>query len=323
MIHCYRYHKKRLSTFSFSKFKSVSSLKKDNARLWIVVKDPTDKDISLLTDKFNLHPTTAENIVSTTSRIKYEEFDDYTFLVFKGVKSIGRDKASFYTLYFIDGNRYLITVYGDQNNTVEHLEENKKRIESLLRKGEDYIVHYIFDKEVDKYVDTRENLSEELNKMEQMMHNPGKYFLQHLFEKELLIMDVKQRADSITDVCSRLRKPTDNFIQNSLLPYFSDVYDHAIRVSEALKAYLDRIDSVRNSHLSFISNRMNETMRVLTILMALMLPLTVITGYYGMNIGLPIQHHPNAYIIISIVMLIIVILFFYLFKKMKWVRVKK
>jgi magnesium transporter len=320
MFDCFKYYKKRLKSFSISELNSLKSLKKEKSRVWVVVKDPSEVEIELIKKKFNLHPTTAEDIGSINTRIKYEELDNYTFLVFKGVKTLIRKKAEFYTIYFIDGEQFLITIYRGDNSTIETLLKNQKRIETLLSKGEDYLVHHIFDREVDKYVDTREKLSEDLNSLEQIMEHPGKDFLKRLTKHELLIMDIKQRADSITDVCSRLRKPTDNFIQNSLLPYFRDIYDHSMRVSEALKSYLDRIDSIRNSHLSFVSNKMNETMRILTILMALMLPMTIITGFYGMNIALPIQDDPKAYIILIILMAAIMLFMFWVFKKMKWVR---
>src|SRR3989338_8691246 len=316
MITGFLYQENRLRQVDAAGLKASAALRKGKAHLWVVVRNPTAADIALLSERFRLHPTTAEDIASSFTRIKYEEFDNNTVIIFKGIKEVKGVSVKFYTICIIDGDRYVITVHHKGNDTIEQLVANPKKVESLIKKGEDHILHYILDKEVDKYVELRAVISEDLRAIEEeFVRRQGKEVMGKLFLKEKLILEIKQRIESITDVCLMLKKPTENFIQNSLIPYFRDVYDHAVKVNIALKTYLERINGVRNSYLSLASNRINESVRGLTIVMALMMPMTVITGFYGMNVALPYQHHPQVYLALLGVMLASVVAMLFVFKR--------
>jgi len=317
MIKSFLYSKNKLSSYNLSELKSENSLKRKKETLLIVVKNPTKENTNLLQKKFNIHPTTIEDISSPLTRIKYEEFENNTFLVFKGIRSTKKNIIRFYTFYIIDGDRYVVLAYYKDNDTIEQLISDAKKLEAFMKKGEDYVVHYVIDKEIDKYLIMKENISEDLKDIEkEFMKKPTKDILNSLFIKEKIILEVSQRLESITDVCLRLKKPTENFIQNELIPYFRDVYDHSFKTHESLKTYLERINSIRNSYLSLTSNRMNETIKILTIITAIIMPMTFITGFYGMNIQLPAQNHVNAYILLISLMLVTIVIMLLLFKKM-------
>ena len=132
MIKSYIYQKNGLDEFDIKKFKSASSLKKNKQRLWVLAKKPSKEEIGLLSEKFSIHPTTLEDISGSNTRIKYEEFDSYTFIVFRGIKSLKNNKVSLYPIYIIDGVNFIITIIYDDNDTVEQLWDNKKKTESLL-----------------------------------------------------------------------------------------------------------------------------------------------------------------------------------------------
>lgn len=316
MIRGFLYKDGKVSSVDISKI-SVSSLKKENSRLWISAIKPTQEEIEILKKNFKVHPTTGGDITNPATRIKYEEFDDNTIIVFKGYKEMKKYNPIFYTLFIIDGERYVITVYNtDKNDTIDNLAKNPKKIEALLKKGEDHLVHFILDKEVDKYVELKSQISEELKLIEEkFIENQNRTVLKDLFLKEKIVLEIKQRTDSVADVCQMLTKPTDNFIPNDLIPYFRDIYDHILRVNQEMKTFLDRINSIKTSYNSLMSNKMNQTVSVLTVIMALMMPLTIITGYYGMNVKLPMQEHPLTYAIIIGMMTFIVIIMLFAFKK--------
>jgi magnesium transporter len=310
MIEAFTYHKK------LNRTESLDDINPCKQKVWVILRDPTPEEIAKVKEKFNIHPTTAEDMVSPNTRIKYEEFENNTFMVYKGIKEIKSMTITFYTIFFIDGDGYVITAYHDKNDTIENLMNNPKKVESLLKKGEDYIVHNILDREVDKYVDIRVEISDDLKGIEEeFMKKPTKFVFQELFLKEKVILEIRQRIDSITDVCLRLMKPSENFIQNDLIPYFRDVYDHTYKVSEALKTYHERINGLRNTYISLNSNRMNETMRALTIIMAIMTPLNIITGFFGMNVPLPLQSHPLTYIFLIGFMILVSVLFLFAFRR--------
>ena len=317
MITCFLCKGNKLQSFNITDFSEKTHIKGQKAKLWVVLKNPSPHDLGLLKTKLDIHPTTVEDILSPDSRIKYEEFDNNTLIVVKGVKKIKGIKVSFYSLFIIDGEGYVITAYYDSNDTIERLMENPKKIIELMKGGEDYLVHYIVDKEVDKYVDLKNDVSDSLKDIEEsFMIKPTKDALRELFLQEKIILEIKQRVDVMTDVCQRLMKPTDNYIQNDLIPYFRDVYDHISRVSDSFKTYLERINGIRNSYLSLTSYKMNESMHLLTIVMTIMMPLSVLTGFYGMNIRLPLQTHPLASVLIILAMVLVALIMVSVFKRM-------
>jgi magnesium transporter len=317
MLRCFLYKDNKLKSFNVTEFSSVRDLKKQKAKLWVLIKNPDQKDLDLLKKKLKLHPTTIEDILTPDSRIKYEELDDNTLIVVKGVRKIKGIKVTFYSLFIIDGDGYVITAYNDSNETIDRLAENPRKIIDLMKNGEDFLVHYIIDKEVDRYVDLKNDVSDSLKELEEgFMVRPTKDALKELFLQEKLLLEIKQRVDVMTDVCQRLMKPTDNFIQNDLIPYFRDVYDHISRVSDSFKTYLERINGIRNSYLSLTSYRMNESMHLLTIVMTIMMPLSVITGFYGMNIRLPFQDHPVAAGFVVAAMVLMAAIMLLIFRKM-------
>jgi magnesium transporter len=177
---------------------------------------------------------------------------------------------------------------------------------------------------VDKYLKTKIEFGEILKKIErEFTEKHDKETLKKIFSKELLFLEFRQLTESITDVCLNLTKPADNYINNDLIPYFRDIHDHAFRTTEGLKTMLGRMNGMRNIYMSISSTKMNETIRALTIIMALIMPLTVITGFYGMNVKLPMQNNPFAYVYILGIMFISVIIMIILSKKKGWLGKEK
>jgi magnesium transporter len=320
MINSFIYKKGGMSEYDLNLLKDESIIKKKKQKLWISLINPSKEEIILIQEKFNLHSTTLEDLDYNTTRIKYEEFDNNIFLVLRGIKKISNENnIEFYSFFIIDGDNYLITIFHEENKVINSLLNNHKRIESLLKNGEDYILHYIIDKEIDKYVYVKTKISEYLQEIEgKFIEKPNKQTLKDLFLLEKMIIEFKQKTDATTDICQFLQKPSYNFIQKKLLPYFRDVYDHSLKVNLSLKTYLERINSLRHSYHSLLSIKMDETIRILTIIMAFMMPMTIITGFYGMNVTLPIQNNKIAYVIITLIMVGIIGFMFFFFKRKGW-----
>ncbi|MBN2567077.1 magnesium transporter CorA family protein [Candidatus Woesearchaeota archaeon] len=320
MINGFIYRNHRLEEVTASRLPSVRMLKRQKARAWVVVQRPTPTEVALLSERFLLHPTTAEDIATPTTRVKYEEFESNTFIVFKGVREIQQATVSFYTLFLVDGDGFLLTIHHQARNAaLDGLAANQKKVASLLRRGEDHILHHILDKEVDRYLDLKDQLGETLVALdERLIAKQSRATLRQVYREEAIFLELKQKVEAITNVCLRLTKPTDNFIQNSLIPYFRDVYDHILRVNDGLKTSLERINGIRNSYLTITSNRLNQTMRVLTIIMAVMTPATIITSFYGMNLRLPLAEYPFAYLGVAAVIVVIIALMLVLFCGMGW-----
>jgi magnesium transporter len=312
-----------INIFSFSKNKlkdiTPEKIKKDKTILyWVDLTCSNVEEIKIIRENFNIHPTTEEDILSNQTRTKYEEFEDNTAVIFHGIRGLEAVNIKTYNLSFIFGENYLITSHLDINENIDYLINNQKRLEHLMKKGVGYIFHYLLDKEIDKCMQMKSVLFEEFKQLEKnFINNSGKEVLAEMFEKELTILEMRQVMESLTDLCLNLTKPTDNYLDNELLPYFRDIYDHAFRTTESLRSMLGRINGMRNSYQMITSNRLNETMKILTVIMAIMMPLTIITGFYGMNVKLPFESSPDAWIGILALMFVSSIIMFFLFRRIK------
>jgi magnesium transporter len=311
-----------IKIFSYSKNKleeiKPEQLKKNaKATYWVDLDCSNVKEVASIKDFFDIHPTTEEDILSNQTRIKYEEFEENTAIIFHGINRIETLNILTYNLSFIFGENYLITSHLEKNENIDYLINNLKKLENLIRKGEDHIFHYILDKEVDKFVKMKSIIFEDFKQLEKnFINDPEKEVLRELFKKELMILEARQLMESITDLCLDLTKPTDNYLSNDLLPYLRDIYDHSFKTTESLRSMLGRINGMRNAFQLITSNRLNQTMRNLTVIMAIMMPLTIITGYFGMNVRLPFQESSNIWLWIIIFMAGISILMFLLFRKL-------
>jgi len=311
----------KIFSLSKNKLKEISSeeISKDKKDYyWIDLSCSNVEEIKTIKDKFDIHPTTEEDILSNQTRTKYEEFEENTAIIFHGIKGLEAVNIKTYNLSFILGENYLITSHIEINENIDSLICNSKKLEHIMKKGVGYIFHYLLDKEIDKCMQIKGILFEEFKQLEKnFINNLGKDVLGELFEKELTLLDMRQVMESLTDLCLNLTKPTDNYLDNELLPYFRDIYDHSFKTTESLRSMLGRINGMRNAYQTITSNRLNETMKILTMIMAIMMPLTIVTGFYGMNVKLPFQENPYTWIGIIGVMLIISIIMFFLFRRIK------
>lgn len=312
-----------IKIFSMSKGKlsEISSKEVKNDRksqYWIDLTCSNVEEIKIIKDNFDIHPTTEEDILSNQTRTKYEEFEENTAVIMHGIRGLEAVNIKTSNLSFVLGENYLITSHFEINENIDYLINNQKKLENLMRRGADYVFHYLLDKEVDKCIHIKGILFEEFKQLERnFINNPEKEVLEELFEKELTILEMRQVMESITDLCLSLTKPTDNYLDNELLPYFRDIYDHSFKTTESLRSMLGRINGMRNSYQILTSNRLNETMKILTIIMAMMMPITIITGFYGMNVKLPFENNPNAWIFILTLTFFVLLIMYLIFRRIK------
>ena len=236
----------------------------------------------------------------------------------QGIKEIEEFNIKIYNLSFIFGENYLITSHFENNEAIDSLISNPKKLENLMKKGAGHIFHYLLDKEIDKCMQIKSILLEEFKQTEkEFIKNPEKEVLEDLFQKELTLLETRQVMESLTDLCLSLTRPTDNYLDNELLPYFRDIYDHSFRTTESLKSMLGRINGMRNAYQTITSNRLNETMKILTMIMDIMMPITIVTGFYGMNVRPPLEDNYYSWIWILAIMIFVSLIMYLIFRRIK------
>jgi magnesium transporter len=311
----------KIFSFSNGKLKEIdpTTLKKERrTSYWIDLFCSNIEEIKSIREIFDIHPAAEEDILSNQTRTKYEEFEENTAVIMQGIKEIEEFNIKIYNLSFIFGENYLITSHFENNEAIDSLISNPKKLENLMKKGAGHIFHYLLDKEIDKCMQIKSILLEEFKQTEkEFIKNPEKEVLEVLFQKELTLLETRQVMESLTDLCLSLTRPTDNYLDNELLPYFRDIYDHSFRTTESLKSMLGRINGMRNAYQTITSNRLNETMKILTMIMAIMMPITIVTGFYGMNVRLPLEDNYYSWIWILAIMIFVSLIMYLIFRRIK------
>lgn len=273
--------------------------------------------------EFDIHALTLEDILSTHQRPKIEEYDDYLYIVAKGISVPEKHKFNpKYEQISILLLENLIITFQEKSDDIFHpiyhrLKNNKGRLRKL--KG-DYLSYVILDTIVDEYFVIEDKLDEFINQLEEtLLLNPANETLQTIQQIRRELNSIKQSVSPLRELFTKIQRSDTTLINESSLRYFNDVHDHVLRISDSLEFYRERVTSMQDVYLSSISNKMNETMKVLTVFASIFIPLTFIAGIYGMNFEyMPELKWRWAYPTLWVLFISISIGLLAYFKKKKW-----
>jgi len=272
--------------------------------------------------QLNLHPLLLEDILNTNQRPKVEEFDNYLFLTLKmlGISKKG-DKIISEQVSFVLGNNWLLSFQEQQGDVFDVIRTRLRENKGIIRKkGTDYLLYSLIDAIVDNYFFVTEYFSDKIEILEeQILHNPSQESLQKIQKLKRLLMNFRKSIIPLREAVASLQKYNVELIKESTFRYLRDVYEHLIHLSDSLEAQRDMLASIMDLYLSGISNKMNEVMKVLTIIATIFIPLTFIAGVYGMNFeNMPELHWKFGYFIIWGIMIIVAVIMINYFKRKKW-----
>lgn len=260
--------------------KDLPRLKKK--MVWIDITHVTDEEAEIVKGLFDLHPLTAEDLLGSVTRIKIEVFSNYLFCVFYG---IAKNKAlELIELDFVIGRNFLITQHVVPIQSFEELKKNEVLLESIFRKGHDFIFHYLIDEEVANFFPVLEDIDEQLESLEESITKKPKTFMAHkilTLKRELI--RIKRIAIPQREKLSTLTKNDYEMISKEVVPYLRDVYDHSIRVADSIENLVEQVTYAFEIYMSAVNNTLNEVMKVLSVIATIALPLTVISSIYGTN----------------------------------------
>jgi len=290
---------------------------------WINIDGIHDiKIIEKIGKHFDLHPLILEDIVNTGQRPKIEDFGDYIFVVLKMLYyNEKEDEIQAEQVSLILGSNFVISFQereGDVFNPIrERIRSGKGRIRKM---GADYLAYALIDTIVDSYFIILEKLGEKIESIEEeLVTNPTPETLQaiHHLKREMIFL--RKSVWPLREVVNRLERGESTLIHESTGIYLRDVYDHTIQVIDAIETSRDMLSGMLDIYLSSVSNRMNQIMKVLTIIATIFMPLTFIAGIYGMNFEfMPELAWPWGYPLVLLVMVVIGISMLIYFRRKKW-----
>ena len=289
--------------------------------IWVDIENPRKENIKFLLDHFHFHPLDIEDCRSIIERSKLDEYDDYFFLVLHVPRFIKQTRrlVPFAVNIFI-GNNFLVTVHHGLckpiQNTFNYLTENHQ----ILGKGSGYLLHKVIDSHIDYNFPI-------LNKIYRNIHNVEDAIFKKASSKNVKdILLIRTNILTFRNIIFPQRKLLKtleikdmDFLIEALEVYFSDLVDHIEKIWDTLENCKELIEGVHDAHQSLLSNKINDIMRMLTIFSVIILPLALISGIYGMNVGLPLGRSPFAFFIIVVLMSIIIIGMLVYFKYKDWI----
>jgi len=262
-----------------------------------------------------------EDIVNSNQRAKLEDYGDYVYIVLKMLTyndSTGEIEIEQVSIVF--NSKIVFSFQEKQGDDFISIREHIQKKSKIRKMGTDYLTYAILDYIVDNYFTVLEKIGDKISIIEEeVLTAPDDFTLKKIHELKKDTLMIKKSVWPLRDVLGLMIRPENDFIQDSIVFHLRDAYDHTIEVIDTVEAYRDFMSGLLDIYLSGLSNRMNEVMKVLTLISTIFIPLTFIAGVYGMNFKhMPETEWPYGYFFVLGFMILVVIGMFVFFKKKKW-----
>jgi magnesium transporter len=286
-------------------------LKDDKALVWVDMEAPAEADDYVLLDIFRFHPLTVEDCRANRHHPKVEEFPDYLYFIVHAVRTdASPDRFNTVELDGYLGRNFVVTYHHERFPSIDKVKQSIRSSPVICQRGAPFLLHQIIDSIVDDYLPVMDDFDERISALEDdifSLSRPNKEILEEILSLKRSLLRLKRITSKQLDVLYRISHGQFQLISGQVLPFYRDIYDHLVRVSDLAESYRDLISGSLEAYLSVVSNRLNEIMKVLTIFSAIMLPLTFIVGVYGMNFEyMPELHSRYGYYVVWTIMVAIV-----------------
>lgn len=295
-----------------------------NVIFWVDLcgRDPAHD--TLLTEVFKIHPLVLEDMFLDAPQPKIEDFGDYLYLVVHGLDRNAEQPDNIETieLDLVIGPRFILTHHPTTLRSTDTVEAEIKRSAKLFAKGPSFVAHAILDHLSDHYKPLMERFDDEIELLEGrvLKDADASSVVAEIFEVKRSLAKIRRVASHQRDVVQRLARGEFDLIEESALPFYRDVADHFVRVTDLADTYRDLLGSILDMYMSVQGQKLNEIMKVLTLMSTIMLPMTFIAGIYGMNFDvMPELHHKYGYPGAIALMAVVAIGLRVWFKKRRWI----
>jgi len=289
---------------------------------WINVDGLSDRNlIDLIAKKFDLHYLLVEDIMNVDHQPKTDELDEHLFLTMKMFYRFEEEQIVYEHISFILGKNYLLSFQEKEGDIFSGIRTRIHQDNGVIRKrGVDYLMYRLVDTIVDSYYSVLEKIGEQVEAIEEnISKNPTVKDFQQIQKIRKEFIYLRRVVYPLREAINKIVKNESGFIDENNEKYFADVYDHIIHLIDSLDAYKDLTSTMMDLYMNTINYKMNEVMKLLTIITTIFIPLSFIAGIYGMNF----QHMPelgweNGYYGVLAIMGGIFILMIAYFRYKKW-----
>jgi magnesium transporter len=297
-------------------FKDTSSV------TWINIDGLHDiETIEKIGNHFDIHHLILEDILHTGQRPKFEDFGSYIYIVLRMFSYENDEHIKEEQISIILGTNFVISFQEDIGDIFDPLRERIRSGKFQIKKrNADYLAYSLIDAVVDNYFIILEKLGEKIETLEEeLLDNPSPVTLQTIHQLRHKLITLRKSIWPLREVISRLERGESSLFDKSTIVYLKDVHDHTIQVIDTIETFRDMASGMLDIYLSNMSNKMNEVMKVLTVIATIFIPLTFIVGIYGMNFEfMPELKWHLGYPLIWSIMIIVALGMMFYFHRKKW-----
>jgi magnesium transporter len=331
MVTIYQYIKQEVRRLSVKEF--AAALHSDEGIFWVDLEDPNDaEEETIMVALLDLHPLAIEDCQKGKEEDghlpKVEDLGEYLFVIFNPVESAPRGdnwegpvEIRTTQLSAVLGRRLLLTHHYRFQPSLANTSTLLAKNPLILGKGPDFLFHMIIDDVVDRYNPILDALDEAVDELEERVFgSPGQDTMEMILRIKKSIMTIRRISVYQREMLYRLSRGEFNLITHDEMIYYRNVYDHLVRMTDLAESYRDMTAGLLDAYLSVTSNRLNQVMKVLTIISTIFLPLGVITGFFGMNFKyLPGAESEHGVLATAILMMLVGAGMLWVFKRNKWI----
>jgi magnesium transporter len=302
----------------------ITRFRETDSVTWVNVEGLINIDIiDAIGEEFEIHPLVLEDILNTGQRPKFEQFDDYLFLVFKVMYPSAEDSGAvnYEQVSVLILRDYVFTFKEKQDAIFDSIKTRLRKPKAHYRNlGSDYLAYTLLDAVVDQYLSLQDYMDTVIESVEDdLLDNPDSTTLANIQRIRHELIFIRRSSAPLRELLNGILRSDSMLISDETLIYYRDVYDHVLRVTDAFDTYRDMISSLLEIYNSTISNKMNEIMKVLTVFASIFIPLTFITGIYGMNFEyMPELKWKWSYPVLWVCLVAIPVVLLRYFRKKKW-----
>ena len=259
--------------------------------LWVHCDAPDAAEISTLAARFHVHPLAVEDLRNSNQRPKLDDYGDQLFVVLFGAIRLADGSISLAEVHFLIGDDYLVTVTTEPMPAIEALEKQLDLRPELCGVSPDMLFYRVCDSLVDSVFPLLDHMGAKIDRVEDaVLENPDRKTLRTIFGLKRDLLTLRRVTGPQRDLLQSLTSPRTPRIGNETQLFLRDVYDHTVRIAEQVNSFRDLVSSCLDAYLTSVSNRLGEQTRRLTVVATIFLPLTFLTGFFGMNFAFLVGH---------------------------------
>lgn len=289
--------------------------------LWLDIDDPMSPALDELAARYGFHELAVEDCRHMTTLAKMDYFDGHVFIIISSTHytEVPCEVRAREIDVFV-GPDFIVTVHFGPSKAVIEIERMIAG-NGLHPKRPDQVLHAIADVVVDRYLPTLESIGDTINKVEDdLLVKPDVKVLETIFQLKRGLLQFRRSVSSQRELLNSIIRDDTQFIHKETHIYFRDVYDHCVRAMELTESYRDLLTGSLDIYLTQMANRTNDVVKGLTILATIMLPLTLVTGYFGMNFEfIPLLKEPNGIWYTTAALFVVSIGMLAFFKRKGWI----